>query len=114
MSTLVVSTMTESERSDDEESPSDTRGAIQAEFDWSEVSPSTAVVETVAIAVDSEPTVLEPLYETVDPDALDTLIRSLETNSTDEDATVTFALDGHEVTVRRDGTVGVRPDEAHA
>lgn len=62
-------------------------GSIRAEFDWSVVTPSMAVVETVAIALDMEPTGLEPLYETIDPDALDTFIHSMVTNSTDGDAT---------------------------
>ncbi|WP_313692337.1 HalOD1 output domain-containing protein [Halorarum halobium] len=106
--------MTESEDSDGDVPASDSCGAIQAEFDWSVVTPSTAVVETVAIAAACEPTVLEPLYETVDPDALDTLIRSIGTDSKDGDATVTFALDGYQVTVERDGRVDVRPHEARA
>lgn len=104
--------MTKSRRPDDEGPPANTRGAIRAEFDWSVIPPSTAVVETVAIAADREPTVLEPLYETLDPDALDALMRSGGTDSTDGDATVTFALDGYQVTVERGGTVVVRPDEA--
>lgn len=106
--------MRESKWPDDDGPTANTRGSIRAKFDWSEVSPSNAVVETVAIAADREPTVLEPLYETVDPDALDALIRSRGTNSTDGDATVTFALDGYRVTVQRNGTVVVRPDEARA
>lgn len=107
--------MTKSRRSDDGGASTNVRGSIRAEFDWSEVTPSTAVIESVAIAADREPTAIEPLYETVDPDALDALIRSGGSNSTDGDAaSVTFALDGFEVTVQRGGTVVVRPDEAHA
>ena len=104
--------MHESKRPDDDGPTSDARESIRAEFDWSVVPPSTAVVETVAIAADREPTGLEPLYETIDPDALDTLIRSMGTNSTDGDATVTFTLDGYQVTVQRDGSVVIRPDKA--
>ncbi|WP_368410903.1 HalOD1 output domain-containing protein [Halomarina pelagica] len=69
--------MPESNRRGEDGPTSDTRGAIQAEFDWSEVTPSTAVVEMVAIAANREPTVLEPRSETIDPDALDMLIRSM-------------------------------------
>lgn len=104
--------MSESERPDDDEPTSDARESIQAEFDWSEVTPSTAVIETVAIAADCEPTGLEPLYDAIEPDALNTLIRSMETNLTDGDATVTFAFDGYQVTVQRDGSVIVRPYKA--
>lgn len=35
--------------------------------------PSEAVVAAVAIATDSDPLSLPPLYETIDPDALDSL-----------------------------------------
>lgn len=104
--------MTEPARSDDDMPASRTRGTIQAEFDWSDVRPSTAVVEMVATAANREPTALEPLYETVDPDALDTLVRSMGANSIDGDATVTFPFEGYQVVVRRDGRVVVRPDEA--
>lgn len=106
--------MPESRRPDDEGASSDARGPIRAEFDWSDVLPSTAVVETVAIATDREPMALGPLYDAIDPDALDTLVRSGGTDPTDGIASVTFALDGHEVTVRRDGTVVVIPVEARS
>lgn len=111
---LVVSLMSDSERPGEDGPTAETGGSIRAEFDWSVVPPSTAVVETVAIAADREPTALEPLYDTVDPDALDTLFSSMGTKTTDGDATVRFALDGYEVTVERHGTVVVRPDEARA
>lgn len=103
--------MSESGRPDDDEPTPGVRASIRAEFDWSEVNPSTAVVETVAIAADRAPRELEALYDTIDPDALDTLICSTGTDSTDADATVTFALNGYQVTVKRDGSVVVRPDE---
>jgi hypothetical protein len=106
--------MTKSRRGGDDGPAANSQGSIRAEFDWSEVSPSTAVIESVAIAADREPTAIEPLYETVDPDALDALIRSGDPNLTDGDASVTFALDGYQVTVQRGGTVAVRPDEARA
>lgn len=85
-------------------------GTVRAEIDWAEVSPSTAVAETVVIASEREPTGLEPLYKSIDRDALDTLIRSMETVSTDGDATVTFALDGYNETVHPVGTVDVGPN----
>lgn len=106
--------MSEPNRPDDDGPPTDTREPIRAEFDWSKAIPCTAIVETVAIAANREPTELDPLYEAVDPEALDTLIQSMETNSTVGDATVTFAFDGHEVTVHRDGRVVVRSAEARA
>ena len=103
--------MPEPKQPDDDEPTPGARELIRAEFDWSDVPPSIAIIETVAIAANREPTGLEPLHETVDSDALDTLIRSVGTNSSDGDATVTFGFDGHEVTVQCGGSVVVRPDE---
>lgn len=73
--------------------------------------PSTAVIEMVAIASDREPTSLEPLRETVDPDALDALLGSSEIHSTDGDTAVSFVFAGHDVIVENDGTVVVGPVE---
>lgn len=104
--------MSDSNRPDDERPGSDVDEAIRAEFDWSVTPPSRAVVETVAIAADREPTGIEPLYETIDPDALDTLIHPDGTSPVEGDTTVTFTLDCHQVLVQRDGTVVVQPAEA--
>ncbi|WP_224337203.1 HalOD1 output domain-containing protein [Haloprofundus halobius] len=73
--------------------------------------PSAAVIETVAIASDREPTSLEPLYKTVDPDALDALLGSSEIPSIDGDITVSFVFAGHDVIVENDGRVVVGPVE---
>jgi hypothetical protein len=72
--------------------------------------PSEAVVHAVATVTGTDPTELEPLYATVDPDALDTIV---ETDGDEEEpiahpTTVSFALEGHHVTVRADGFVHVR------
>lgn len=103
--------MTEPDRTDDREPSPHLEGVIRAEHDWSEVPPSTAVIQTVAIASDREPASLEPLYKTVDPDALDALLGSSEIYSTDGDTTVSFVFAGHDVLVEKDGTVVVGPVE---
>jgi len=84
---------------------------IQTEFDWESVSPSTAVIETVSIAANSDPSTIEPLYGSVDPDALDDLIRSDGASSTNSATTVSFTFAGHEVNLHSNGTVVVRPIE---
>lgn len=104
---MVVSFMIGSDRPIDDESASDSDDVIRAEWDWTSRAPSTAIVQTVAVAADAEPTSIEPLYESVDPDALDRLVRSYEDGSTD--VVVTFPLAGHEVTVHGDGEVVVSP-----
>lgn len=81
---------------------------IHANFDWGSVSPSMAVVETVAIAADQKPTDLTPLIETFDPDALDTLLGKADAAQTD--LTLAFYVDEYHVTVTGDGDVFVESD----
>jgi hypothetical protein len=63
---------------------------------------SSAVVCAVAAVSDTEVTALDPLYDVIDPDALDAAISSL-----DEDAGgyITFTYAGYEVLVRSDGQI---------
>lgn len=62
--------------------------------------PSKQVIEAVAEATDSVRTELRPLYEVIDPDALDSLFGSSRARTT---ATVTFRYGGCSVTVHTDG-----------
>lgn len=78
---------------------------VHAEYDWEEISPSLATIETVADAADCTQTALDPLYDSIDPDALNTLVRSTER----QDTTVSFFFDGYDVTVHSSGLVVVRP-----
>jgi hypothetical protein len=81
---------------------------VRRQFEWAETRPSAAVIQTVAEAVDRSPTSFGPLFEYVDPDALDALFRSDERVLTDEYTVVSFLFASHDVTVRSDGTVEVR------
>lgn len=101
--------MTEPDRPDDGDPTTDPDGVVRAEFDWSSRSPSRAVVEAVAIAANAEPTALDPLYDSVDPDALDALVRPGGIGSEDGDVTVEFELAGHDVRVHSAGVVVVSP-----
>lgn len=100
---------------DDGQPSSNVDGVVRASYDWSERRPCSAIVETVAIAADREPTAIEPMYEAIDPDALDGLVRSNGAVSTgasgSPDGTVelTFAFAGHDVSVDSNGEVVVRP-----
>lgn len=78
-------------------------------FDWEAVRPSAAVVEMVAIAADSETTSLEPLYDAVDPEALDGVIRRNGKREPARGPTVSFTYAGYDVTVGRAGEVTVTP-----
>lgn len=64
--------------------------------------PSTTVVRSVAAAERVDPpNVPDPLYDSIDPDALDALVASTE------DVTIEFSYLGYAVTVDGDGTVTV-------
>ena len=71
--------------------------------------PSELVVRKVAAVTDEEPTELRPLYDVIDPDALDRLCR----HSRDRTArpVVEFSYSGHRVRVTGDGEVSVLPEE---
>jgi len=96
--------------SDDGPSP-DTDDTIQTEFDWDSVAPSTAVIQTVSIAANTDPSNIQPLYGSVDPDALDKLIRSNGARSTGSTTSVSFTYAEYEVTLHSTGIVVARPIE---
>jgi len=85
-------------------------GTVRAQYEWASTPPAMAVVETIAVALDREATALEPLYESVDPDALDALLQSNGSSATPRDLTVTFTVADRQVTVHGSGEVVVRPD----
>ena len=86
-------------------------GAIRAEYDWTDTLASTAVVETVAVACDCEPMDLDPLYEVIDPDALNAVVSSGDDPAAGG-TTVTFEVADRSVAVHDGGAVVVRPAES--
>lgn len=86
-------------------------GTLCHTYDWKATRPSAAVVEMVAIASDREPFGLQPLFDAIDPEALDALVaRNDEERPTD--TFVSLRYSGHDVTVRSDGEVEVTPTAA--
>lgn len=63
------------------------------EYDWTETSPSVAVVTTVATLENMDPVDLTPLYEYIDPDSLDTLLTS------GDDVSLSFSAYGYSVNI---------------
>lgn len=84
--------------------PSTVVGSYRDDFDWTDTQPSTAVVDVVTTAADCGPTETEPLYDVIDPDALDTIV-----TGSSSPVTVDFTFDSIDVTVSSDGWVSVRP-----
>lgn len=80
----------------------------RARYDWSSTSPSDAVLEVVADAVGGGPTSFGPLYDHVDPDALNSIFRSSGSDRPTDGTRVSFVLPDRLVVVRGDGEVVVR------
>lgn len=93
---------------DPERTPTGNDGTVRGQYDWSMTEPSTAVIETVAEARNRDPTELEPLYEAVDSDALDALVRSDGRSTAAGAVTVSFEFGDQQVTVDSSGDVVVR------
>lgn len=71
-------------------------------------APSQAIVERIAALEAVDHTELDPLYEVVDPDALDTLVGT--TGQSDTALQITFTYHGYDVAVTGDGVVHVDDD----
>jgi len=88
-----------------DETHSSDDNTVRRRYEWSDTSPSVAVAETVALAADSDPTAIDPLFEEIDPGALDAVVRSTGA----AEPTVSFTVSEFTVTVSSDGEVVVRP-----
>ncbi|KZN25095.1 hypothetical protein A4G99_00740 [Haladaptatus sp. R4] len=91
---------------DDSEADSNT---TRVQYDWSSTSPSIAIAETIATIENRPQSELEPLYEHVDPDSLDSIVRP-RTSEFGGESTVSFEYYGYHVTIRSDGGICVRSD----
>ena len=83
-----------------------TEQTISRQFDWGETSPSTAAIRIISVAMNCDPTAVDPLAETVDPDALDRLLRSM-----DDGGELEFTHLAFSILLYADGTVSVSPTE---
>ncbi|WP_231185095.1 HalOD1 output domain-containing protein [Haladaptatus sp. DYF46] len=64
------------------------------------------VVREVAARAGVQPNELPPLYDFIDPDALDRVV-----HSTDSDLELSFVFAGYRVTIEGDGSVRVHQDD---
>ncbi len=81
------------------------------QYDWDDsVSLSTVVIESVSQVAGKAPELLgDPLYNYVDPDALDQLFEPLRGTRQRERGRVAFEFAGYRVTVRGDGGILINP-----
>ena len=94
----------------DESRPERSTGA-RTVHDWSTESPAIAVIEAVAERTGRDISALDPLYERIDPDALDELFARRPDGVPPEDVELSWRYEGHEVTIRSDGMLSVQPIE---
>lgn len=83
---------------------------FHAEHDWD--GPDTVgetIVRTVAAVTGADPMAMPPLYDVVDPDALDRLFSPPESSIRAGTGRVEFAYAGCAVTVHGDGQLEIRP-----
>ena len=78
---------------------------VRIQFDQEKTPASTAVIATLADVMDTDPSELTPLHATVDPGALDALVRVR--TGTDGDTHVSFTHEGHPIRVSNYGVVTI-------
>lgn len=77
-----------------------------ARHDWDDSQPlSTTVIEAVGAATETDPTQMDPLYEVLEPSALDALFRPQSDAAPRMSGQVLFSLDGHDVAVHSCGSI---------
>lgn len=69
----------------------------------------TAVVSTIAVVSETDPTDLPPLYSVIDPATLEDLIEQSGPGPPSSDVSVSFTYGGYAVTVHSYGIIAVRP-----
>jgi len=80
-----------------------------AEFEWDAVTPLVAITRALADRTDDETGDVGPLYEYVEPDALNGLLLGRSWYS--PDLKITFRVEEHVVVVDSEGAVRIQPTE---
>lgn len=81
--------------------------SVTKQYDWSEVSPSVAVVETIAEVDEREIDELPVLAHALNPDALDDLLTDSSTTDP-EGVVVSLQFHGYDVSVSTSGRLIVK------
>lgn len=85
-------------------------GVYRIDAEAADEPPSMAIVMAMAAIQDVEPTELDPLYEAVDPDRLDSFL-DVESDVVDA-ISLEFTYQGHSIRANSDGTIEIElPDE---
>ena len=76
-------------------------------LDMGESPPSIAVIRKVATLEGVDPTELPPLYDSIDPEALDSLLEKRADHSTDEAVSIEFTYGEYSIVVDSTGAIDV-------
>ncbi|WP_440769983.1 HalOD1 output domain-containing protein [Natronorubrum sp. DTA28] len=68
---------------------------------------SLSIVERIAALEETDPVTLPPLYDAIDPEALNSLVDASTARNSRSPATVRFTYCGYDVAVRRDGEITI-------
>jgi len=82
----------------------DETGTYTVTYDWSEISPSTAIMEAVSAIEGTDPVDLDPLHRIADPDAINRLLAQADPEGSDL-LEVDFQYSSVRVSARNDGTI---------
>lgn len=73
-------------------------------FEWTTADgPSSAVVQAVSTVADEDPLDIEPLYDVVDPDALDTLFTQSQYYHGPPNGSIQFEYHSYTVVIKANG-----------
>jgi len=81
---------------------------VHTKYDWSTTTPSDAVVDAVLKVASDGPTSFGPLYDHIDPDALDSIFRVDEKKAVTDQMRASFLFADRLVVVHGTGEVVVR------
>lgn len=81
---------------------------VSVQFDPEKTPATLVVIASLADVLDVDPVELTPLYDTIDPDALDSLVRARSGKYGGSQAK--FAHENHTITVHSYGMVSITPE----
>lgn len=83
-------------------------GCYRAAYDVSTVPPSLALASALAATMDADPTDIDPLHESLDPDALDDMVGDPIPSS--EPVTISLFVEQFDVTISSTGSIRLDPN----
>lgn len=83
-------------------------GSFSTDNLWSNGDVASSVIEAVSKFSGDSPTEIEPLYDSVDPDALEALLVSFrESQPAIANSVIRFVHDGFDIKIESDGTIEI-------